>query len=121
MSDKLSVAFGLVGGCAFVVLFAIFSADHPQLSALQVDGADHPVEIVIDADINLERKARLGFIESGLREQVSHMGFETYAVNLNPQTAIIEVVTDDPTKNDQVRAMFARYESEAQLNFSIVI
>ena len=114
--DKLPAISGLIVGTAFVALFAVFYADHQ--SALQENGVNPPVEVFIYHNIDPERKAQLESIESEIRERVSQMGFEAYAVNLNPQTETIEVVTDDLTKNDQVRALFSRHESEVLIELT---
>ena len=114
--DKLPAITGLIVGTAFVALFTVFYADPP--STLQEKGVNPPVEVFIYHNIDPERKAQLESIESDIRKSVSQMGFEAYAVNLNPQTETIEVVTDDPTKNDQVRASFSRYESEVLIELT---
>ncbi len=114
--DKLPAIPGLIVGTAFVALFAVFYADPP--STLQENGVNPPVEVFIYHNIDPERKAQLESIESDIRERVSQMGFKAYAVNVNPQTETIEVVTDDPTKNDQVRALFSRYESEVLIELT---
>ncbi|MCE2498039.1 MAG: hypothetical protein J4F28_03440 [Nitrosopumilaceae archaeon] len=58
------------------------------------------------------RKAQMELAESNLREGVARLGFDSYAVNLNTLTKTIEIVTDDPAKNEQVRALFDSYVSE---------
>lgn len=58
------------------------------------------------------RKAQMELAESAIRDGVGRLGFDSYAVNLNTLTKTIEVVTSDPAKNGQVRALIDRYASE---------
>ncbi len=58
------------------------------------------------------RKAQMELAESAIRYGVERLGFDSYAVNLNTLAKTIEVVTSDPAKNDQVRALIDRYASE---------
>ena len=58
------------------------------------------------------RKAQMELAESNLRDDVARLGFDSYAVNLNTLTKTIEIVTSDPTKNEQVSALIDRYASE---------
>lgn len=58
------------------------------------------------------RKAQIEQAESGLRDSLSGLGFGSYAVNLNTLTKTVEVVTDDPSKNTQVQALFGSYSSD---------
>lgn len=58
------------------------------------------------------KKAQLEQAELGLRYDLSELRFGSYAVNLNTLTKTIEVVTDDPSKNPQVRALINNYASD---------
>ena len=58
------------------------------------------------------RKVQLKQAESGLRDSLSGLGLGSYAVNLNTMSKTIEVITDDPSKNAQVRALFDSYSSD---------
>lgn len=62
--------------------------------------------------IEPERKAQLEAVETDLRQRVSELGIDSYAVNLNSLTKTIEVVTDNPSKNDRVSALFDKYASD---------
>lgn len=68
--------------------------------------------------IEPERKAQLEAVESDLRQKVSELGFDGYAVNLNTLTKTIEVVTDDPMKNEQVLALFDSYASNIPIQLT---
>ncbi len=57
------------------------------------------------------RKAQLVLAESNLRESIAKLGIDSYAVNLNTVTKTIEVVTDDPKKNEQVRVLIDSHVS----------
>lgn len=58
------------------------------------------------------RKAQMELAESCLWDGVAKLGFDSYAVNLSTLTKTIEVVTDDPAKNEQVRALIGSCASE---------
>ena len=60
----------------------------------------------------LLEKAQMELAESKLRDDISRLGFDSYAVNLNTLTKTIEIVTSDPTKNEQVRALTSNHTSE---------
>ena len=58
------------------------------------------------------RKAQMELAESCLWDGVARLGFDSYAVNLNTLTKTIEIVTNDPAKNEQVRALIGSCASE---------
>ncbi len=58
------------------------------------------------------RKAKMELAESNLRNDIGKLGFNSYAVNLSTLTKTIDIITDDPTKNEQVRALIDIHVSE---------
>lgn len=112
------VITGLVVGIAFVAVFALLFAN-PSSTLIQDDGQISPtIGGIKGGYIDPERKAQLESVELDLRQRVSELGFDAYAVNLNSQTKTIEVVTNDPTKNDQVRALFVKYPSDIPIELT---
>ena len=55
------------------------------------------------------RLAYLERAEEEIRDYLATMGFESYGVNLNTLTKIMEIVTDDSSKNAQIEAFVSRY------------
>ena len=58
------------------------------------------------------KPARLAYLERAeeeIRDYLATMGFESYGVNLNTLTKIMEIVTDDSSKNAQIEAFVSRY------------
>ncbi len=55
------------------------------------------------------RLAYLEQVEEDLRNEISKMGFDGWGVNLNALTKIMEIHTNNASKNTQIEALIAKY------------